>query len=112
VTVKYCDTIDPSRILPQLLCARCLIAKGDDEGSTSRRWRSKSMTRKYAMARRADDYAWHAAKIRKGIQQLLADGDAARTEWGCKIICRQPLVLRIDGHDYQWPMARRDDADD
>jgi hypothetical protein len=46
------------------------------------------------MARRADDYAWHAAKIRKGLQQLLADGavledvwnmtpDAARTEWEC-----------------------------
>jgi hypothetical protein len=81
------------------------------------------MTRKYAVARRADNYAWHVAKIRKGIQQLLADGavledvwnmtlDAARTEWGCKIICRQPLVLRIDGHDYQWPMGRRDDADD
>jgi hypothetical protein len=29
VTVKCCDRIDPSRILPQLLCARCLIANGD-----------------------------------------------------------------------------------
>jgi hypothetical protein len=33
--VKYCDTIDPSRILPQLLCARCLIAHGDNDGPTS-----------------------------------------------------------------------------
>ena len=46
------------------------------------------MTRK-CHGRRADDYAWHAAKIRKGIQQLGAVHmtlDAARTEWGCKII--------------------------
>jgi len=31
---------------------------------------------------------------------------------GMQDYCRQPLVLRIDGHDYQWPMGRRDDADE
>jgi hypothetical protein len=66
------------------------------------------------------DISWHAAKVRKAVQQLLADGaivedifniavDAARAEWACRIVCRQPLILRIDGYDYQWPAGQSDE---
>lgn len=75
------------------------------------------------MARKANDFLWHGRRVRQYMQRMLSDGaeledlmnmaiDSARAEWAARIIVRQPLVIRIDGQDWQWPLGDRGEAAD
>jgi hypothetical protein len=68
-----------------------------------------------AATRKPDDVQYHIDLIFKHTRRLLELGgtveqcldlvlESARREFCCRVLVRAPACIRIDGHDYRWPI--------
>jgi hypothetical protein len=59
---------------------------------------------------------WHREQVIKAVRYFFECGatveegldavmEAARREFGTRVIIRRPCEMRIDGYDYRWPLS-------